>query len=588
MMKQADLINDANLPQEEVSSSVHQNPSNQETHEGVLQVRLGMETAAGSPHGAPREGTPELGSSCYFPCNREDALLFLGSLCISDFFPETSVNLAVQPEGIALLGDGLRVKESDLLSAGKAERFPVLIEVSAEAAVRQPRIFGGDDILGLTFRSQSEADDFRFRPVDEFNTEFLPIRIDETRFHLDGECRFKVRGVLDEGARAAGNWVDRLSGGVLRLLTLGNLVPSCRSEAVRFLCGANGDEASEEACDFHAAMSAISGSGGKSSITRRRDAVLSAFASFESGSPASLIDQVIRRLSNLPDYDDAFAKVDSKWAEIARAVVKNQIELTGDLVSDDKSVALRAALLGLVVDRPKAFTAFLDADKPSGLKVTTTAAFLVGLKHGLINTPWDEKKQFVKEISTVAKALASEVGTNGADKRRLFRADIHESESTITTNVCLNAAVLIEWTDEKSVKPDEITLWWDKEFEKFSYRVVGRGKFDHSWTVQFSPERQVEVIHQVSEEIIFPVLRYYFQENEKLKKEKLLNSIFNNGGMFWYPGADDNGLTCLSCDVVTLPDKWTREFLSSKLNAAIAASVNSKKVQKRRIEPKTP
>ena len=586
-MKQANLINDANPPLEEAISFGHLNPSNPDIHEEVLQVEPGIESVAvASPHGATLHGTPVLRSSCYFPCNREDALLFLGSLCISELFPESSVNLAVQAEGIALLGDGLRAKESDLLSAGRAERFPVLIEVRAEAAVRQPRVFGGDDILGLTFRSQSEADDFRFRPVDEFNTEFLPIRIDETRFHLDGECRFKVRGVMDESARAAGNWVDRLSGGVLRLLTLGNLVPLCRSEIVRFLCGLNIGAVNHEEFDFHSAMSVISGSSEKLLSTRHRDAVLSAFASFESGSPATLVDQVMRRLSTLPSYDDAAARIDSKWAEIARGVVRNQIELTGDLVSDDKSVALRAALLGLVVDRPKAFTAFLDAEKPSGLKVTTTAAFLVGLKHGLINTSWDEKKQYVKEISTVAKVLASEVGTNGPDKGRLFRVDVSENESTLTTYVCLNATVLSEWTDEKSVQPDEITLWWGKEFEKFSYRVICRGKFAHSWHVQFSPDRQVEVIHHVSEDIIFPVLRYYFQEDEQLKKEKELSLVFNNGGMFWYPGIDDSGLTYLSCDVVTLPDKWSRELLSSKLNAAIAASVSPRKTKNRQVKAK--
>jgi hypothetical protein len=587
-MKQADLISDANPPLEEVSSSEHQNPSVPDNHEEVLHGSASMESvAAESPECLPLRGTPMLGSSCYFPCNREDALLFLGSMCISEFFPETSVNLAIQPEGIAFLRDGLRVKEGDLLSAGRVERFPVLIEVKAEAADRQPRNIGGDDILGLIFRSQSEADDFKFRPVDEFNTEFLPIRIDESRFHLEGDCRFSVRGVLEESARATGNLVDRLSGGVLRLLILGNLVPSCRSEAVRFLCGQVDSVGNAEEFDFHSATSVISGSREKSSSTRHRDAVLSAFATFESGSPSSLIDQVMRRLSASPDYDDASAKVDTKWAEIARGVVKNQIELTGDLVSDDKSVALRSALLGLVVDRPRALTAFLDAEKPSGLKVTTTAAFLVGLKHGLMNTSWDEKKKYVKEISAVVRALVRDAGTKGADAGRLFRADVHENESTLTTLVCLDGVALSEWTEEKAVQPDQITLRWEEVFKEFSFSVVGKGKSTHSWLVQFSPERRVEVIHRASDEMIFAVMRYYFEENEKLKKEKELNSIFNNGGMFWYPGIDENGLAYMSCDVVTMPDKWSREFLLSKLDAAIAASVSPRKTKKRLVKSKT-
>ncbi len=107
----------------------------------------------------------------FFPCNREDALLLLGSLCISEFFPIQSIQLPVQTEGLAIISSGLRGSESQLLAAGRSERFPVLVEVKSEVVGRLPRVIGYEDIIGLKFQTQAQADDFRFRPVDEFDTE---------------------------------------------------------------------------------------------------------------------------------------------------------------------------------------------------------------------------------------------------------------------------------------------------------------------------------------------------------------------------------------------------------------------------------
>src|SRR5688572_8850127 len=75
----------------------------------------------------------------FFPCNREDALAFLGSLFVSADFILDSVSLPLQPEGVALLTEGLNETEQELLRAGRRERFPLLIEVSSSAAQARPR-----------------------------------------------------------------------------------------------------------------------------------------------------------------------------------------------------------------------------------------------------------------------------------------------------------------------------------------------------------------------------------------------------------------------------------------------------------------
>lgn len=521
------------------------------------------------------------GASCFFPCNREDALLLLGSLCVSEYFPDTSVQLAIQPEGVALLEDGLRGEEIDLLLAGKVERFPLLVEVKADVAIARPRIIGFKDVLGLVFRNQDEADDFRFRPVDEFDTEIFSTRVDAALFHFGGDPRFVIRHELSDGARAIGTNSDRLTAGVLRLLSLGNSTPSCRSTICRFLSRPVDDVLNGEEIDFSSAAEILTGANPFSVRTRHQYAVVSAFASMEPVSAGSLVDEVMRNLSVFPDIDSGSAKLETKWAEVARDVVKSRIALTGDLISDERSVLLRAALLGLVADRPSALSAFLNAEKPSGPRVTTAAAFLVGLKYGLLNLSWSEKKLYAAEISAVAKCLISESVSSGGNAGQIFSVQRQEDEASSTLTIGLRGITLAMWTEKKVVLPDAVTQWWLGEFDKLHYPVMGLGRSVYSWVVRFSPARLIEVTHCGIGEPKFAMMRYFFDEREKLRKSKDLKANFSKGAMFWYPGTDDAGQTYLSCDVALLPDNLTREFLLTKLEEAICASLVPKRVAKK-------
>src|SRR4051812_33237786 len=118
----------------------------------------------------------------FFPCNREDVLVLLGSLFISPDFFLNSVRLAVQDEGLAILESALRETEAELIAGGRPERFPLLIEVNRDVVSRSPRTIAFSDIIGIVFRNREEEEDFRFRPVDEFDTEALPAFVEPGLF----------------------------------------------------------------------------------------------------------------------------------------------------------------------------------------------------------------------------------------------------------------------------------------------------------------------------------------------------------------------------------------------------------------------
>lgn len=564
---EADAIDAAPCPEVATSTPANLIANNLEVVE-LVELKQGEDTRI--PGGAV--------SSRFFPCNREDALLLLGGLCISEYFPDRSVKLAVQPDGIALIDDGLRSDEIDLVISGMVERFPILIEVSAEVAARKPRFIGYGDILGLVFRSQSEADDFRFRPVDEFDTDAFPTRVDASRFHLEGAPRFSLRLDGADTSLGIGSIADRLAAGVHKLLSLGSVRSSCRPAVARFLERASSTALDNEEMDFHAASDILTGAV-SSSLTRHQRAVVTAFALSESESGGTLVDAVLRQLSLWPDTDGSQSRIENKWAEVARDVVRSRIALTGDLISDDRSVLLRAALLSLVADRPGALFAFLDAEKPAGPRVVTTSAFLIGLRQGLLNLSWTEKKAQARELASVAGIALSALANVDSNAGEMFLVERREDEETSVIAISAGGVVLAEWIDAK--KPDELSLEWINRLGMLDYQIVGTGRSKYSWIVSFSETRQVEIVHCVAGTIIFPTMKFYFSEGEKLRKPKELNAAFISRGMFWYPCTDEAGTAFLSCDTAALPDKFAREFLATKLEEAISACVVPKRVAKK-------
>ncbi len=514
----------------------------------------------------------------FFPCNREDALLLLGSLCISEFFPNQSIKLPIQTEGLAIISSGLRSSEAEILAAGRPERFPILIEVRSEIIGLIPRVIGYEDIIGLTFQTQTQADDFRFRPVDEFDTEAFEYEVNPAIFDWEGEARFSLRIQCDDSTLTIGRGADRLTAGVGALLTLGVEQEICRASVVRFLDSSMHLQLGDEEIDFVTACEIIFDLKGVVSHSMSQVSVVTSFAADMSAGPIGLIDDVVERYATLAVIDGHTTKRIGTWAEIARDTLKGRMALDGDQLSDDKSVLLRGALLGTITERVDALSAFLHADKPSGPNVTTQAAFLLGLKQGLLSLSWRDKKLQLKTLSQLAKVIISALANNSESFDKIFLVSRNETETTNTSVISIAKNTLADWTSKKEVVPDVVALERLNELSQKGYVIEALGRSRHSWLVRLDPKHLIEFVGCVAGDQKFWILRFYFNEDQKIKKAKDLAMAFCDRGMFWYPTTDEAGLIYLSCDLLSLPDGSDSKLLSLTLDEAVMACVVPPKV----------
>jgi len=516
----------------------------------------------------------------FFPCNREDALILLGGLGVSEFYLGFNVALALQVDGIALLEDGLRLSEEVLLNAGRSENFPVLVEVCSSTMFKAPRFIEHDKIIGLCFRSQSEADDFRLRPVDEFDTETYVCRVDPGLFGMEGAARFTIRSESD--ALPVGQVADRLAAGVHCVLSLGNVRAECRNAILSFLSRLSGGE-EFESLDFAIAfMASIEPPATSSVLFKRQAAVISAFLNADDISPRGLMETLQSKLVSISQGSDTSEERDRRWGEVADAVISNRVALTGELLSDDKSILLRGALLALVVDSVESLSVFLDAEKPSGPNVTTLAAFLVGLKQGVTNTSWKYKKDVPQQISFLIKFIVRALVKSPPAMERLFTRLEEASGTAPMVSIVADGHTLAKWAEERAHVLDEVALAWLEDFESHGFEVVGRGRESHSWVIRLSEEHLVEVVHSQSGDSRFPSFRFYLDTDRPLKKLKDLNAIQSGGAKFWYLGKEEEGGRFLFCDLPSLPDPVGAELISRMLVEALELYLVPKKSPRRK------
>ncbi|MDI3383991.1 hypothetical protein ACFPPF_22060 [Xenophilus aerolatus] len=484
----------------------------------------------------------------FFPCNREDALVLLGGLCISDSFPDEGVRLPVASGHIALVEVGLRTTEVALLEAGRSERFPVLLELNHDIDASARHSIGYADIERLVFRSNDEADAFRLRPVDEFDPECLAWQVESACFGLEGPARFELAERRDADALRAGYLVDRIVAGIHCMVALTELQPACLPAVGRFLS----NPASADAFNFAGALAALTGSGEVAGVPLV-SAVVHTFAQARDASPRELIDALAQGFAASGAQDDRQRReIEERWVQIARDVAASRMVLDGDRLADDKSVLLRAALLALQADGPSALAAFLAAPKPAGLKVASAAAFLVGLKQGLINASWRLKGPHAPSLSSIAGALLEFLSQSGGeDVAQLHSVSCADTDNATRFSLSMTGCPLIEWEEEKT--PDPLELDWRADFKRQGYQVVGKGETEYSWLVTLPGDQRVEVVHCSLGGARFPILRYRLEADRKPRTGKEVAMNFEGGGRLWYPRVDANKQRLLCCDLPTLP-----------------------------------
>ncbi len=521
----------------------------------------------------------------FFPCNREDALLLLGGLCISHWFPESTVRLPVDGSGVAVLPDGLREEEGALVCGAQSERFPLLIEITCESEATSPRIIRIVDVVRLVFRSQDEADAFRYRPVEEMDPVDLAWSVEPELFGLPGSPRFSLR-LPDGNAFERGRLVDRVVAAVFSLFAVGNQHDACRGTILEFVRG-GGSEAVQPGPDLQTLLRHLS-RGVHQSAAQLVDAVLAAFAGSESRAPREIIESMERQFNVLVKPEDRAGEVVGRWLDVARDVARSRIELNGDLLSDEKSILLRAALLGAFADDDRAILAFLRAEKPAGLRVAVTASFLVGLKVGVIAESWYSKRRLVDKLSAASAAVLRAWPEVVSGSPPL----VHVAESCgadeIVHLLCVGDVVLAEWRSPREVELDPVEQAWLEELARSGYQVVGSGAAPSSWQVRMPfTERVVAVMRAEagSPPRWFPVLRFHFAEGEKLKKAKEIAASFETGGRLWSARQDPGRGWFLSCEVPSLPVGDDMKLVADALEAAVQLCIAPAKAA-RKARPK--
>lgn len=516
----------------------------------------------------------------FLPTDREDALLLLGGLCISAHLPDSSTRLAVKDGTPALVERGLRSSEEELLRGEQKERFPVLIEFAPGTAGPLPQVLGLDQVVRLVFRSQEDADAFRFRPVDEFDPESIDYRVEPACFGLEGEARFVFRHGAHEGNPRLGHQVDRLAAALHYVLMLGEARADCRNAVHDFLAAPTDDKSGEPT--LASVCQVLVGGVESTTAARQLRAVVHGFADAESLPPGALVDEIACSLMAMEPSEGRVRDAEAKWIAIARDVARNRLALDGSLLSDDRSVLLRGALLALVPDSIEAVIAFLQAEKPAGIRVATFATFLIGLKQGVLGTSWSVKGRHARQLAGICRLLIEAAGRSAGALDGVISTSVVEGADSLTRQVFAGSMKLADWTSPKVRPPDPVEEEWIADFERLGYQVQAPGRTERSWMVALSSGLLVEVRHCATAGHRFPMLRHRLDRGEKLRKLKEISAAFSPGGHLWSPRTDEDGMLCLCCELHSLPARSETGAIVATLEAAVGLCVAPAKAARKR------
>lgn len=507
------------------------------------------------------------GATVFVPLNREAAVSVLGSLCVSDV-PVAEVSLPTQGHGLILLDDGLRSSEADLVSGGDRRRFPVLLEfpVSSVRKAKSGEVaFGLSHLTKIIFRNSTEAEEFRFRPFDELDAEALPHAVEPEKFGWAGEPRFSMRPPDRRSALAS--VVDRFAAGIHDVLVLAESHAPARAAAADFLQ----TPADSGGLGLRACWSTAAGNESDGGVL---GTVVRAFGSGDSR--LEIIDRICRELGATD------AKAARVWGEIARGVQQNRVQLTGEHLSDDGSIPLRAALLALSADSPAALVTFLKSDQPPGQLVTVSASFLVGMKTGLLNLSWGQKKEHLPRLSALAAVLLMRaVG----DRHSALDALSVESVEGLITVRC-DGQSLAEWADpeeaaRKVIGRVEPRLKESVEdgLAREGYVVQGPGSEPGTYRFVLAG-RSISLAVALDEQDPSCVLMFALDANSKFRKKSEIAAAFSRPGMLWRPGPPEASERFLFCELPHAPQRADAHVLSAKLEGAVNALLVSPKDKK--------
>jgi len=552
---------------------------------GIRQLELDgfvADAAADSPQLAIRpDDVPQSSGRMFVPSNRELVLEQLAAMVLSPHFPAASGTTSVTARPPFLVTDGLSTDEIDDLAAGQPQRFPVLVEVRAEAVRGVSGVIGIRDVLGLRFRNQDEADDFRSLPFDELDTAFFRCEAEPGLFGLDSPVRSaNVEAAVLPDAQVREEVADRIAGAICCLLELGSAEPACWNAISDLLCASPlAPEATR--LELRAIVSPPDGR-----TAGVGEAVAQTFMAYERGARGRLIEEVAHRVEQ-SSSDPALAPVVSRWLDVARAVLGNRVELSGEILSDGGSIPLRAAILASVIDDVGNLVPFLHAERPAGHRVIAAAALLLGLRTGLRNLSWSRKAPHLDLLSGLLVSLHDERSGERAKAVEAFGLEPEETDSGEEFVLCWRNQVLARWRSCMA-SPDDTSKVSSVLPELAASAVVPLTEEPRTASPVFTPffltgpnGRRIEVI-QLGSDSMLTTLRVALEKGEKLRKVKEIFEAACRPGIGWRVGIDEDGSNALYMDLPSTLDDQALPSATSTLSGALLAYIAPKKESRKK------
>lgn len=522
------------------------------------------------------------GRSMFVPSNRERLLRQLSALVLAPDFPLSAGVPVDESQQTLLIADGLRNDEIHILADGRPKRFPVLAEVRGEATPNGAGIFGIGDVVALHFRSEDEAHNFRFRPVDEFDTHFIPCLVGPSLFGLDGVARFSSHAT--EASKAEIHkaiTADRVAGAVCCLLELARIAPEAGDSVAELLTRRSSVPWINAAA--HVAASEY-GSGGASA------AIVRAFVEHDGDSPSRLVQTLGQYLAELSDPE--VSRAVPRWIELADAVMANRMVLDGEILSDNRSIALRAAILAVVVDDVKSLVAFLRAARPAGMQVVVATAFLIGLKTGVADMPWREKLPQLSLMSPLLVALHHPDAAVWRLALDAFEIEPDESATPLQLVLYWRDRPVLRWVPRRL--PDSVVELPDEGFSTTDGIVLAAreitldsNEWDLVGAIDGPDGRVIDVL--VARSVSgMTTLRVLLNAKDRLRKAKEIMEAASTPGVCWRVGASGEASGALYLDIPGRPSVAFLEAMSLTLSAALSLYLLPPKTKARARASKAP
>jgi hypothetical protein len=327
------------------------------------------------------------------------------------------------------------------------------------------------------------------------------------------------------------------------------------------------------------------------------DAVLQAFITHAAGGGGrELVGKVHANLAS-GTADAGKIRTADRWATMANAVIQNRASLGGDLLSDQGSVALRAALLASVADDVRALIPFIHAPRPAGRRVIVAAAFLIGLRTGVTDMPWAVKRAHLTTLSPLIVALREAVPEERQRVGREFQIEPDETP--------VGVVLRLLWNDQ------EVACWKSCEIEGSDRKAIvehersgGDGNFITNLVPQPSkadsagasissdnatPEnekqncirshggRLIELFRPEPPQQRGVTMRCALSETDRLRKPKEILEAACSGGLLWRVGVSSEATAALYADLPDWPDDSMLGELSRTLEHALGVYLVKKK-----------